>query len=159
MKFPETLHNKKPTTYCITINKKSNSKSVHLQEFFPYSAELRTWDHPTIPGVRLRPRQTRFDGPREPFQKFLPGNSHRIHPPVPEKSTRWHHTSMLRGSWGWMKFWICFIRIALKQKNPYTKRCMMPYTNHLTIGLTFALRCQLAPPKKRGQHTNRSLKR
>ena len=35
-------------------------------------------------------------------------------------------------------------------KDPYTKRCMMPYTNHLTIGFTFALRCQLAPPKKKG---------
>lgn len=37
-------------------------------------------------------------------------------------------------------------------KDPYTKRCMMPYTNHLNIGFTFALRCQLAPPKKRGLH-------
>lgn len=78
---------------------------------------LQSWGHGPSdhPGVRLWPLQTRFDGPRESFQKFLPGNAHRIHPPF-QKSQPGDTTHLcILGSWGWMKFWICFIRIALKK--------------------------------------------
>lgn len=79
LKFRETLHNTKPTTYCITIKKIKFKVCAppRVLSLLCKAEDMGPSDHP---GVRLWPLQTRFDGPRESFQKFLPGNSHRIHP-------------------------------------------------------------------------------